>query len=68
MEEEFQKPVSNLKVMAGDVTLMEAPDIKARIKEAVYAAQAIWLDDFADLRKPLKAQEAAGSRKKFLKD
>ncbi|MCB6992213.1 MMPL family transporter [bacterium 210820-DFI.6.37] len=60
MEEEFQQPIPNLNVMAEDVELAEARVIKEKIEQADYVTQVIWLDDFADLRKPIEIQESAG--------
>ena len=57
MQAEFDQPLPNLNVMAPDVSLVEALDIKEKIAAADYVKQVLWLDDSMDLKIPLEVQD-----------
>jgi len=52
MEKEFSL-TGSARVMAEDVTLTEAVEIKKRIKQVAGVKSVIWLDDVADIYQPL---------------
>ena len=59
MNEEFDQPIPNLNIMAEDVSLTEALEIKEKIANTEYISQVLWLDDAVDLKKPLEVQDAS---------
>lgn len=59
MEEEFNSGVPNAMVMAPDVSVGEALDIKAKIKDVKGVTSVLWLDDMADLLQPVDTIDRA---------
>ncbi len=54
MTEEFSSAVPNARVMAADLSLTEALEMKARIAALSGVSEVMWLDDVADLKTPLE--------------
>ena len=59
MEEEFDQPLPNLNVMAENVSLEEAVELKQKIAGADSVRDVMWLDDSIDLRTPVEMQDSA---------
>lgn len=59
MQEEFSQPLPNLNVMAENVSVMQALDIKDKIAEADHVSEVLWLDDALDIKTPLEVQDKA---------
>jgi predicted RND superfamily exporter protein len=57
MNEEFTQAIPNASVMVTDVSIMEALDIKRQIYGLESVSEVLWLDDVADLKKPLEMQD-----------
>ena len=57
MNEEFTQAIPNASVMVTDVSIMEALDIKRQISVLESVSEILWLDDVADLKKPLEMQD-----------
>ncbi|WP_079480823.1 efflux RND transporter permease subunit [Halobacillus salinus] len=54
MEEEFDEPVENARVMVRDVSITEALDYKEKLGEIDGVTNVMWLDDVIDLKVPLE--------------
>ncbi|KIL51710.1 hypothetical protein KP77_12220 [Jeotgalibacillus alimentarius] len=54
MQEEFDEPVPNAKVMVQDVTIAEALDYKEQLEAIDGISSVTWLDDVMDLTVPLE--------------
>ena len=54
MDEEFKATVPNTKVMVHDVSLPEALEYKRELAEVEGVTMVLWLDDVADIKKPLE--------------
>lgn len=59
MAEEFEQPIPNLNVMVKNVSLVQAENIKERLKASPYVVEVLWLDDIIDLKLPLETQDGA---------
>lgn len=59
MQEEFEQPIPNLNVMAENVTLPQALEIKQKIAGTDYVKEVLWLDDTCDIKIPLEILDAA---------
>ena len=57
MQEEFSQPLPNLNVMAENVSVVQALDIKKKIAEADHVSEVLWLDDALDIKTPLEVQD-----------
>ncbi len=57
MNEEFTQAIPNTSVMARDVSLSEALEIKNRISEVRGVSEVLWLDSVVDLMVPLEFQD-----------
>lgn len=58
MTEEFDTPLTNLRVLVPNVSIPEALDYKARLAEIDGVSGLIWLDDVADIYLPLETLDA----------
>jgi len=67
MEREFDQAVPNARVMLKNVTVGEALEYKKRIKRIDGISDVIWLDDVADIKKPLEMADE-GIRDKYYKN
>lgn len=54
MEEEFDEPVENARVMVRDVSITKALDYKEKLGEINGVSNVMWLDDVIDLKVPLE--------------
>ncbi|WP_235001673.1 RND family transporter [Halobacillus sp. Marseille-P3879] len=54
MEEEFEEPIENARVMVHDVSLTEALAFKEELKSIDGVSEVTWLDDMVDLKVPLE--------------
>lgn len=54
MEQEFDGGIPNARVMVKDVTVPEALEYKERLENCVGVTNVTWLDDAADILKPLE--------------
>ncbi|MCL1805904.1 MAG: MMPL family transporter [Clostridiales bacterium] len=59
MKAEFSQSIPNLNVMVRDVSVVEALAYKALLAEVPGVSDVMWLDDVADLKTPLRMQNAA---------
>lgn len=67
MEREFDQAVPNARVMLKNVTVGEALEYKKKIKNIDGISDVIWLDDVADIKKPLEMTDK-GIRNKYYKN
>lgn len=58
MDEEFAQAVPNADVMVRDVSIPEALACKSQLEGVVGIEEVLWLDDTADLKKPLEMYDA----------
>lgn len=54
MDKEFNDTVPNVRVYVPDVSIVEALEVKQRIKQVEAVHSVIWLDDFVDLKMPIE--------------
>ncbi len=54
MNEEFSEILPNASVMMKGISIMEAMEFKARLKELEGVKDVIWLDDMIDLKQPIE--------------
>lgn len=54
MEEEFDEPIENARVMVEDVSITEVLTYKAQLEEINGITNVTWLDDVIDLKTPLE--------------
>ena len=54
MEEEYDQPIPNMRVVVYDMTIPEALDYKEKISQATGVKEVTWLDDAVDIYQPLK--------------
>ena len=57
MNQEFTQAIPNVNVMVENVSVMEALSIKKQISTLDSVSEILWLDDVADLKKPLEMQD-----------
>ncbi len=57
MEENFDEAMANCNVMVSDVSITEALDIKDKLSDIDAVTDVKWLDDVADISKPLTMQD-----------
>lgn len=57
MNQEFTQAIPNANVMVDDVSVIEALSIKKQISAIESVSEILWLDDVADLKKPLEMQD-----------
>ncbi len=57
LEEQFEGGIPNARVMVRDVTIPEALEYKARLKEIPGVTAVSWLDDAVDIAVPLSAMD-----------
>ncbi len=58
MEEEYDQPIPNLRVMVKDVTIPEALDYKKKLEAVEGVREVSWLDDSIDIYAPLEMADA----------
>ena len=58
MEEEYDQPIPNMRVVIYDVTIPEALDYKEKISQATGVKEVLWLDDTIDIYQPLELADA----------
>ena len=54
MEEEYDQPIPNMRVVVYDVSIPEALDYKEKISQATGVKEVTWLDDAVDIYQPLE--------------
>lgn len=54
MKKEFNQAMTNANVMIKNVSIMEAVEYKEKIKAIDGVEEALWLDDVADIKRPLE--------------
>ncbi|TFB13470.1 RND family transporter [Filobacillus milosensis] len=54
MEEEFDQPIMNARVMLHDVLITEATTYKQQLEQIDGVSNVMWLDDVLDLKRPLE--------------
>ncbi len=57
MNREFTQAIPNANVMAPNVSVMEALEIKRRLSQVEGVIEVIWLDSIIDLKQPLEIQD-----------
>lgn len=57
MDEEFGEAVPNCNVMAENVSIVKALEIKAQLEDMEGISHVSWLDDAVDLKQPLEVQD-----------
>lgn len=58
MEEEYDQPIPNLRVMVKDVTIPEALDYKKKLEAVEGVREVTWLNDSIDIYAPLEMADA----------
>lgn len=59
MQEEFTASVPNARVMATELSLTEAVELKSRLAAVPGVSEVMWLDDIINLKTPLEVQDAS---------
>ena len=54
MEEEYDQPIPNMRVVVHDVTIPEALSYKKQIENVEGVKEVSWLDDFIDIYQPIE--------------
>lgn len=58
MEEEYDQPIPNMRVLVYDVSIPEALEIKEQIENAAGVKEVTWLDDSIDIYEPIEEADS----------